>query len=149
MRKTKICANHANQSKQLWPPRARARSQSLKRPKDKPPIGIIYRPWPTKTSIMMALRLIGFKLLSTQGFYFQVTVILTFYLLTPKSIGIIYWSWLVKTQIMVNLSLIGFEQVIELQITLTLTFDLLTLKSIGIIWVPMGCDDMGLGHPRY
>ena len=41
----------------------------------------------------------------------QVTVTLTFKLLTPKSIGIIYCSGLTtsKTPIMVSLSLIGFK----------------------------------------
>ena len=56
------------------------------RPKDEPSIGIIYQPWPTKTPIMMTLRLIGFKLLS-KDFSLHVTVILTFDLLTPKIIG--------------------------------------------------------------
>jgi len=32
-------------------------------------IGIIYGPWPTKSLIMVSLSLIGFKLISEQGFY--------------------------------------------------------------------------------
>jgi len=35
-------------------------------------IGIIYGPWLTKTPIKVSLRLIGFKLLSGQGFYASV-----------------------------------------------------------------------------
>jgi len=31
--------------------------------------GIIYGPWPTKAPIMVSLSLLGFKLLSLQGFY--------------------------------------------------------------------------------
>jgi len=44
----------------------------------------------------------------TRIFLFQVTVTLTFGLLTPKSIGIINGSWQTRTQYMVFLSLIGF-----------------------------------------
>jgi len=44
-------------------------SRSIIRSKDEPSIEIIYQPWTTKTSIMMSLRLVGFKLLSEQGVY--------------------------------------------------------------------------------
>jgi len=55
---------------------------------------------------MVSLNLIGFKLLSKQDLMLQVTVTLTFDILTPKSIGIIYVSWPTKTPIMMSLSLI-------------------------------------------
>ena len=61
------------------------------------------------TNWCVALSLIGFKLLSRQGFLFKITVTLTFDLLIPKSIGIIYGSRSTKTHIMVSLSLIGFK----------------------------------------
>jgi len=60
------------------------------------PIGIIYQSCLTKKPIIMSQSLIGFKLLSRQGFYAQGHCDLeglTFDLPIPKWIGIIYGSW--------------------------------------------------------
>jgi len=54
-------------------------------------IGIICQPWPTKTPNLVSLNLIGFKLLSGQGFYAQGHFDLD--PLTLKSIRMIYGSW--------------------------------------------------------
>jgi len=63
---------------------------------------------PTTTPIMVSLNVIGFKLLSGKWFYDQVTVTLTFDILTQKSIGIICQPWLTKALFMVSLSWRGF-----------------------------------------
>jgi len=64
---------------------------------------------PTTTPIMVSLNVIGFKLLSGKWFYDQVTVTLTFDILTQKSIGIICQPWLTKAPFMVSLSWRGFK----------------------------------------
>jgi len=59
-------------------------------------IEIINGTWLTKTPIIVSLSLIGFKLLSRQGFYVQGQGHSDIDLLTPKSIGIINGSWPTK-----------------------------------------------------
>jgi len=64
----------------------------------------------------------------------QVTVTLTFDLLTPESIRIINGSWPTKTLIMVALSLMGFKLLSGQRSFAQGHCDLDLLKSIGIIY---------------
>ena len=66
-------------------------------------IKIIDGSWPTKTLIMVSQSLIGFKLLSRQGFYVQDHCDHDLWTTDTKIIGIIYGSWPFMIQRKVNL----------------------------------------------
>ena len=75
---------------------------------------------------------------SNQFVQVNVTVTLTFDLVTSKSIGVIYWLGpTCETKYEVprhNHSLvIELKPFFQLEVTMTLTFDLVTSKSIGVI----------------
>ena len=91
---------------------------------------------PTTTPIMVSLNVIGFKLLSGKWFYDQVTVTLTFDILTQKSIGIICQPWLTKAPFMVSLSWRGFKLLSEQGFYAPdhCDRDLTSQKSKGIIY---------------
>ena len=123
---------------------------SIISPKDDPSIGIIYRPqssktpiivsiltgiinrsWPTKSTIMMSLCLIGFRFMS--GRIFCVPDHLTFDLMASESNRIIFVSWPTKTLITGSLSSICLMLLRGqfFMFNVTVTFDPLTPKSIG------------------
>jgi len=87
---------------------------------------------------MVSLSLIGFKLLSGQGFFAPSHCDLDFDQPTRKSKGIICQPWQTESPIIMSLSLIGFKLLREQGFYAPgqCDLDLLTRKPMGIICGP-------------
>ena len=100
-------------------------------------IGIISRSWPTKTQIIMSLSLIGFQLVSRQGFYALGQCDLDLWTTDPNINRDNLWALASKDLYYCVPKLKWLrEKDFMLQVTVTLSIDLLTLKSIGTICRP-------------